>query len=274
MAAGRRAVTSLADRTPGRWPDGSSARTRRTAVVVEEPGRRELLLRVAVARRRLLGQADRREGDVDDVELLGERFDHDAEALDAVLEELLAQRGAEDLQPTLAEIGDRRDLGELEARPRRPLDVAEEALLARFDERDRDALAPGASGPADAMDVRLGVRRDVVVHDVRDMVDVEAARGDIGRHEDVEGTIAEAVHHAVALILRHAAVQRRRVVAMAGQLLGKVLDLAACPGEDQRRRRVLEVQDAPERGRLVRATHDVGDLSNAGGGAPRRASRA
>ena len=79
--------------TPGRWANGTSARTRTwwSAVVVEEPGRGEVLLRVAVPCRRLLGQADRREGDVDDVELLGERFDDDAEALDAVLEQLLAQ---------------------------------------------------------------------------------------------------------------------------------------------------------------------------------------
>ena len=246
---------------------GSTARTRRTPVIVEEPGRRELLLRVAVPRRCLLGEADCCEGDVDDVELFRERLDHDAEALDAVLEELLAQRGAEHLEPALAEVGDGRDLGELESRPGRPLDVAQETLLARFDERDRDALAPGATRPADAVDVRLGVRRDVVVDDVRDVLDVEPARRDVGRDEDVEGTVAETVHHAVALVLRHAAVQRCGVVAVAGELLGKVLDLAARPGEDQRRGRVFEVEDAPERGRLVRAAHDVGDLPHAGGGA-------
>ena len=114
------------------------------------------LLRVAVPRRCLLGEADCCEGDVDDVELFRERLDHDAEALDAVLQELLAQRGAEHLEPALAEVGDGRDLGKLKSRPGRPLDVAQKTLLARFDERDRDALAPGATRPADAVDVRLG----------------------------------------------------------------------------------------------------------------------
>ena len=263
-------------RAPGRLANRSTARTLTwwSAVVVEEPGRCEVLLRVAVPCRRLLGQADCREGDVDDVELLCERFDDDAEALDAVLEQLLAQRGAEDFQPALAEIGHGRDLGELEACPGCPLDVAEETLLARFDERDRDPLAPGAPRPAGAMDVGVGVRRDVVVDDVRDVIDVEPARRDVRCHENIEGTVAEAVHDAVTLVLRHAAVERRGVVAMAGELLGKVLDLAARPGEDERRGRVLEVEDAPQRGRLVRATHDVGGLPDAVGGSHVPSSRA
>ena len=99
------------------------------------------------------------------------------------------------------------------------------------------------------------------------MFDVEPARRDVRRYEDVEGTVAETVHDAVALVLRHAAVQRCSVVAVAGELLGKILDFAARPGEDQRRGRVFEVEDAPERGRLVRAANDVGDLPHAGGGA-------
>ena len=154
------------------------------------------------------------------------------------------------------------------------LDISEEPLLARFDERDRDAFATCASGSADAMDVRLGVRRDVVVDDVRDVLDVEAACRDVGCHEDVEGAVAEAVHDPVALVLCHAAVQRGSIVAMTGELLGKVLDLAARPGEDQRRGRVLQVEDAPERRRLVRTTHDIGHLSHPGGGARAPSSRA
>ena len=52
-------------------------------------------------------------------------------------------------------------------------------------ERDRHAFAPGAAGPADAMDVRLGRGRHVVVDDVRQLRDVEAARGDVGRDEQI-----------------------------------------------------------------------------------------
>ena len=82
------------------------------------------------------------------------------------------------------------------------------------------------------------------------MLDVEPARRDVRRHENVQGAVAEAVHHAVALVLRHAAVERRGVVAVAGELLGEVLDLAARAGEDERRGRVLEVEDATQRGGL------------------------
>ena len=41
----------------------------------------------------------------------------------------------------------------------RPLDVPQQPVLARLDERDRDALAPGAPRPADAVDVDVGRRR-------------------------------------------------------------------------------------------------------------------
>ena len=58
--------------------------------------------------------------------------------------------------------------------------------LARRDEQDRLAAAAGAAGAADAVDVALDVVGDVVVDDVADALDVEAARGDVGRDQHVE----------------------------------------------------------------------------------------
>ena len=57
--------------------------------------------------------------------------------------------------------------------------------LVRGDERDPRPAAPGPSRPPDAMDVRLLVARRVEVHDVGDVLEVEPARGDVGRDEDV-----------------------------------------------------------------------------------------
>src|SRR5687768_7365546 len=47
------------------------------------------------------------------------------------------------------------------------------------DEGDGAAVPAGAARAADAVHVFLDVLRDVVVHDVRDLGDVEAARGDV-----------------------------------------------------------------------------------------------
>ena len=139
-------------------------------------------------------------------------------------------------------------------------------MLARLDQRHRHALAAGAPGPSDAMDVRLGVGRDVEVDDVADVVDVEAARGDVRRDEHVQGAVTEAAHDPVARLLGEAAVQGGGIVPAAAERLGEVVDLAAGPGEDEGRRRVLDVEDAAQGRELVRAPHDIGDLAD-----PRRA---
>ena len=67
------------------------------------------------------------------------------------------------------------------------LDRLEQPVLARLGERDRDALAAGPADPADAVHVGLRRRRHVVVDDVGEVVDVEAARGDVGGDEQVGG---------------------------------------------------------------------------------------
>ena len=77
--------------------------------------------------------------------------------------------------------------------------------------------ATGPPGPTDAVDVGVGVRRDVEVDDVRHVIDVQAARGHVGRDEDVERPVAEAAHHPIALLLGHPAVDRRRVMAVAAR---------------------------------------------------------
>ena len=146
---------------------------------------------------------------------------------------------------------------------RRRLDVAQQPVLARLDERDRHALAAGPTGPPDPMDVGVGVRRHVEVDDVRDVLDVEAAGRDVGRDEDVERAVAEAAHHPVAAFLGQPAVERAGVVAAGAQRLGEVVDLAARPGEDEGRGRVLDVEDPAQRGELVGAPDDVGDLADA-----------
>ena len=94
------------------------------------------------------------------------------------------------------------------------------------------------------------------------MLDVEAAGGDVGGDEDIEGAVAEPAHDPVALLLGEAAVQGAGVVATAAQRLRQVVDLAPGPGEDQRRGGVLDVEDPAQRRELVGAPDDVGDLAD------------
>src|SRR5207253_604735 len=66
-----------------------------------------------------------------------------------------------------------------------PLDV----VLAG--EADRPARRAGARGAADPMDIVLGIERQVVVDDVGDALDVQAARGDVRRDQDRQPSFLE-----------------------------------------------------------------------------------
>ena len=61
-----------------------------------------------------------------------------------------------------------------------PLGVA--GLMPGYERHD-DARRAGACGAARAVQVILGVGREVEVNDARDVVDVDAAGGDVGRDE-------------------------------------------------------------------------------------------
>src|SRR5207244_7050158 len=97
--------------------------------------------------------------------------------------------------------------------------------------------APGA------VHVRLGSVVHVVGDDVGEVLDVEAAGGDVGGDEQVGGAGAQPSHHPVALLLVHAAVQRFGAVAAAVQRLGELVDLDARATEHDRRGGRLHVED-------------------------------
>ena len=71
------------------------------------------------------------------------------------------------------------------------LDGAEIGFLVRGHEGERVPRQLGAGRAADAVDVVLGDVRDVEVDDVRERLDVDAARGDVGRDEDAEFSLLE-----------------------------------------------------------------------------------
>ena len=64
--------------------------------------------------------------------------------------------------------------------PGQALDVAEQVALFRVAERYGDARGASACRAPDAVNIALRHIRQLEVHDVRDLVDIDAARGDIG----------------------------------------------------------------------------------------------
>src|SRR5690606_15173407 len=85
------------------------------------------------------------------------------------------------------------------------LDVRQAHRVALAGEADRVALLAQARGAADAVDVVLGVERQVVVVDVLHAVDVQAARGHVGGDQDLELAGLEFLQQGLALLLRHVA---------------------------------------------------------------------
>ena len=82
------------------------------------------------------------------------------------------------------------------------------ADLARLDERQHRPAGAGASRTSGAVQVVLRVVRRVEVHDQVDVVDVDAAGGDIGGHQHPRVTGGEAGQRALALVLVQVAVDR------------------------------------------------------------------
>ena len=76
------------------------------------------------------------------------------------------------------------------------------------DEGDGRARVARAARAADAVDVDLLVFGALVVDDVRDVVDVDASRGDVGGDQDVDLAVTEGAQSLLASALTQVAVQR------------------------------------------------------------------
>src|SRR6478736_8874970 len=114
-----------------------------------------------------------------------------------------------------------------------PLDDAGHHLaLVRQGDHDDRALLAGARGATRAVEVVLVVGRRVDLHDHAHIVDVDAARGDVGRHEHVHGTVAEGAEHPVAHGLGETTVQGCREHAALAQLTGDAVRAELGAGED------------------------------------------
>ncbi len=144
-------------------------------------------------------------------------------------------------------------------RLRLALDPRDLVELLAGDEGDRPTGAPNAAGAADAVHVDLGVVGKVVVDYVGDVLDVEPAGGNVGRHEQRHPALLELDHHAVALALAHVAVQRLVPEALVAELAVEAGGADLRAAEDDRLLGLLGLQHLDQALGLVAALDlDVG----------------
>ena len=129
-------------------------------------------------------------------------------------------------------------------RPRLEHNVGESArvlgvLAAAVHEGVRDALGAGAAGAADAVDVVLDVAGEVEVDHRLDVLDVDAARGDVGRDHHGAAPRAEVGEHRLALALVLVAVDDA-AAHLAHQQLAELVAHPLRRREDERARAHLE----------------------------------
>ena len=120
-----------------------------------------------------------------------------------------------------------------------------------LDEGDRDTGVSRAGGAPDAVQVHLLVLGAVVVHDVRDVLDVEATRGDLGRDEHSGPALTEAVQVALAHRLLQVAVDRDRLAAESLEVLDETVGHVLRADEHVDVAAFGRLEDACQQARLV-----------------------
>ena len=150
------------------------------------------------------------------------------------------------------------------------LDVAhhpvETPQLGARNEGDGRALAPGAARTADAVDIALRILRQRVVDDVRKVRHVDAARRNVGGHQDVDRPVAELAQDLFALGLRHVAVQPLGSVAVRCEARRHLVRADLRAAEDDAVKIRFDVDDARQGVELVGLAHLEIDLVRQIGG--------
>ena len=132
------------------------------------------------------------------------------------------------------------------------------------------ALEPGAAGAADAVHVVLGMVRHVEVEHVRQAADVEPARRHVAAHQQLQLARLEFLQRGEAHGLRHVAMQRAVVEAVARQRFVQDVHVALAIAEHQCALDFLGAHQPAQRLALVVVGHQhqpLGDRGRDRGGA-------
>ncbi len=250
-ARGRRAPPRPGDVTAAGLLGARLARVLHGAVQVLAVGRGD---RTVVAHRER-GDGGEQVDEVDArvrLDVLAHGVAHDLEASGGDAVGGLAEQGGGAVG---ADLRGRRD-GDLgERRAGGPLDLAQARALGGRDERQRLARAARAAGAPDAVHVGLGLARQVEVDDQADALDVEPARGDVGRDEDVELARAQPFDDPLAVRLRDVARDVGRGDAALHERVADLLGVLAGADEHDRRLGLADGEHARERAGLVAERH-------------------
>src|SRR5690625_4965854 len=144
--------------------------------------------------------------------------------------------------------------------PERLVDERPARDVVPVDEGDRGARLPGPAGTSDAVQVGLLVLGALVVDDVGDVLDVDAAGGDVGGDEHVDLTGAEGAQRLLPRPLAEVAVDGGGGEATLGELLGDAGGGALGPGEDDGQPTALGLEDPGEHLDLVQRVRPVDHL--------------
>ena len=121
--------------------------------------------------------------------------------------------------PQLIDLLRRRTLDHFDGLLRGPFDQPQLVALATGQEHNRMSHAARPPCASDAMDVGFAVVRQIEIKDVTDSRHVQAPRGHIRRHDDIQRTIAQLLDGSFTDLLRHVAVQGRGLVTLGYQVL-------------------------------------------------------
>ena len=123
------------------------------------------------------------------------------------------------------------------------LDVLHEAFFVQAHQVDGSTIRTGAAGAANAVHIVFADVRDLVVHHMRQVIDVDAACGNVGGHQGADVAALEAGQRLCARRLALVAVQGHRLNAVLAQKLGHVIGAKFGAGEHQHLAPVVLVDD-------------------------------
>ncbi len=129
--------------------------------------------------------------------------------------------------------------------------LTQAALLTRRNQCDGDARLASASRAPNTMDVHFGVIGQVIIEDVRNIVDVQTTRGDIGCDQHLQLVATETFQHTFAGILIQVTVDGFGWDSAHDEFVGESRGLGAGAGKDQRAVNGFDLEQAGQRVGLV-----------------------
>ncbi len=143
------------------------------------------------------------------------------------------------------------------------LDRHHEAFFVQAHQAHGFAFSARATGAPDAVHVVFADIGDLVVHHVRQIVDVDATGGDVGGHQRADGAGLETFERLGASGLALVAMQRHRRHAVFVQVIGHVVGAELGAGEHQHLAPVVLLDDVNQQRFLLATAHRVDGLPDA-----------